>query len=151
MQKRVVRGLPGYIIAFVAMSAPFAMAAMNSGVTVDLKDASVGGSLTGMQIIPSQTAMKAGEIAFSVTNRSATLVHEMIVVKLDKQGEMLPYDVNEDKVDEDRIKSLGEVSELDPGKTGTLRVKLAPGVYALLCNQRGHYHAGMVTAITVTR
>jgi len=44
----------------------------------------------------------------------------------------------------------GEVPELDPGKSGTLSVSLQPGTYLLLCNQPGHYEAGMWTVFTVT-
>ena len=44
---------------------------------------------------------------------------------------------------------LGEVSELDPGKSGTLTLKLDPGTYMLFCNIPGHYMAGMWTTVTV--
>ena len=39
-----------------------------------------------------------------------------------------------------RIKPiLGEVSELDPGKSGTLTLTIKPGKYLLVCNVPGHY------------
>ena len=50
---------------------------------------------------------------------------------------------------EDAAGHLGEVSELDPGKSGSLSMKLDPGTYMLLCNVAGHYMAGMWTTITV--
>jgi uncharacterized cupredoxin-like copper-binding protein len=44
---------------------------------------------------------------------------------------------------------LGEVSELDPHKTGALTVDLAPGTYVLYCNIPGHFDGGMWTTVTV--
>ena len=61
----------------------------------------------------------------------------------------LPYDAKEDKVVEESIHSLGEVSEIKPGGHGTLALQLKPGSYLLLCNQPGHYHAGMYSTLAV--
>jgi uncharacterized cupredoxin-like copper-binding protein len=74
----------------------------------------------------------------------------MILVQLDRADQALPYDATENKVIEEKIHVLGEVPELDPGKSGSLKLTLAPGTYALLCNQPGHFHAGMMTVLTVT-
>jgi uncharacterized cupredoxin-like copper-binding protein len=52
-------------------------------------------------------------------------------------------------VNEDAAGHLGEVSELDPGQSGSLSMKLDPGTYMLFCNVPGHYMAGMWTTITV--
>ena len=127
-----------------------AVAATGHVVPVDLVDTSSKPAAQGMRVKPAAAKVKAGDVVFQVTNRSGSLVHEMLVVKLDKSGQALPYDAKEDKLEEDGIKSLGEVPELEPGKSGVLKIKLAPGVYALLCNQPGHYQAGMVTNFTVT-
>jgi uncharacterized cupredoxin-like copper-binding protein len=56
-----------------------------------------------------------------------------------------------DRIDESKLKSMGEVAALKPGDTGTLKVKLAAGDYMLLCNHKGHFDAGMYTPITVTK
>jgi uncharacterized cupredoxin-like copper-binding protein len=56
-----------------------------------------------------------------------------------------------DRIDEGKLKSMGEVAGLKPGATGSLKVKLAAGDYLLLCNHKSHYHAGMYTAFTVTK
>jgi uncharacterized cupredoxin-like copper-binding protein len=61
----------------------------------------------------------------------------------------LPYIDAENRVDEDAAGHLGEVSELDPGKTGALRLHLAPGKYLLFCNVPGHFANGMWTEVTV--
>jgi uncharacterized cupredoxin-like copper-binding protein len=71
------------------------------------------------------------------------------VVKVADTNVQLPYDPNTDRIGEEKAGSLGEVSELDAGKTGTLTLTLDPGTYMLFCNLRGHYMAGMWTTITV--
>jgi uncharacterized cupredoxin-like copper-binding protein len=57
--------------------------------------------------------------------------------------------VKDNKVDEEGSVHLGEVSELDPGKSGTLTVDVKPGKYILYCNITGHYMSGMWTLIDV--
>ena len=46
---------------------------------------------------------------------------------------------------------VAEVSDLPPGKSGSLNIRLTPGTYLLICNQPNHYKAGMWTKLTVTR
>ena len=54
------------------------------------------------------------------------------------------------EVIETRIKHLGEVPDLGPGRAGSLTLQLSPGTYLLICNQPNHYKAGMWTKLTVT-
>ena len=61
----------------------------------------------------------------------------------------LPYDKAGNLVDEDAAGHLGEVSELEPGKKGALKLTLKPGTYILYCNVPGHYALGMWTLLTV--
>ena len=56
---------------------------------------------------------------------------------------MLPYNDSEQQVDEDAAGNLGEVADLDPGKSGEITLELKPGYYAMFCNIPGHYMAGM--------
>ena len=95
-------------------------------------------------------SVKAGRITLHATNKSQALVHEVIVVLPPANGAPLPYDDKEGRVIEKRIKDLGEVSDLPPGKSGSLTVRLVPGNYLLICNQPNHYKAGMWTKLTVT-
>ncbi|MBS0245319.1 MAG: hypothetical protein JSR61_01770 [Proteobacteria bacterium] len=97
-----------------------------------------------------QHAIKAGPVTFAVTNHSEKTIHEMLVVPIKDTKTALPYLAGEHRLDEDKIHSLGEVSELDPGKSGSLTLKLKPGKYLLACNAPGHYAAGMWTVLTVT-
>ena len=96
-----------------------------------------------------KTSAKAGPVEFHVSNLSKTKTHEMVVVALKSKAETLAYDKQNDKVDEMKIKDLGEASDLEPGTKKTLTLTLKPGVYALICNQRGHYRHGMKATFTV--
>ncbi|HLH49311.1 MAG TPA: cupredoxin domain-containing protein [Roseiarcus sp.] len=112
-------------------------------VNVALEDPTTNSSVKHMEIRPDRTSVPAGQVTFDVKNESKSLVHEMIVVKSQLPASALPYDKKKDEVEENKIQSLGEVSELQPGKSGTLTIDMKPGAYALLCNQPGHMHNGM--------
>ncbi len=127
-----------------------AIAATGRVVVVDLADTTSTPPRGSMAVIASTLRVKAGDVTFRVANRSSTLVHEMLVVPLAGTPQPLPYDAASDRLDEARLTSVGEIPELDPGKGGQLRVRLAPGLYALLCNQPGHYNAGMTATLNVT-
>ncbi len=89
-----------------------------------------------------------GEVTIQLTNDSKTVVHEMLVTAVADPTKALPYNDNENRADEEKTGDLGEVAELEPGKTGALTVTLKPGTYLLYCNIPGHYMAGMWTTIT---
>jgi uncharacterized cupredoxin-like copper-binding protein len=108
-------------------------------------------SKSPMQIKLSAATAKAGLITFKVKNSSKETVHEMIVAVLKEPGKQLPYRAADSEVDEKKITSKGEVSELDPGKSGTLSVNLPAGKYLLMCNVAGHFAAGMWVGFTVTK
>lgn len=61
----------------------------------------------------------------------------------------LPYIAGENRVDEEAAGDLGEVADLDAGKSGSLTLDLRPGIYVLVCNIPGHFMAGMWTTLTV--
>ncbi len=117
-------------------------------VKVQLMDPSAGNGVDAMKIVAEPTTVKAGKVTFQATNASQGLVHEMIVIKAPEDGKPLPYDAKADKIDEEAIHSLGEISEREPGQAGVLTVDLKPGKYVLLCNQAGHYKGGMWTTVT---
>jgi uncharacterized cupredoxin-like copper-binding protein len=102
-----------------------------------------------MGISATPDTVKPGMVTFEVLNTSKDTIHEMIVAKLADMKKPLPYIADEERVDEDKEGDLGEVSELDPGKSGALRLDLKPGTYILYCNVPGHYVAGMWTTFTV--
>ncbi len=94
---------------------------------------------------------KAGVVTFKVKNDLKDTIHEMIVMYMADPSQPLPYIDAEQRVDEDKAGDKGEVSELDPGKSGSLTVNLQPGKYLLICNVPGHFAAGMWTELTVEK
>lgn len=106
--------------------------------------------MESMKMVLSTEHVKTGSVTFNVTSKSQDLVHEFIVFKSDRPIEALPYNDDEKEVNEDAIEAHNEIEDIDPGKSGTLTVKLEPGTYILLCNKPGHFKAGMVHALTVT-
>jgi uncharacterized cupredoxin-like copper-binding protein len=84
-------------------------------------------------------------------NRSKNLIHELIVVRVDPKKPELPYDEKKAEVIEKKIQHLGEISDLKPGAAGAMTLSLKPGSYELICNQPGHYKAGMVANLSVNK
>jgi uncharacterized cupredoxin-like copper-binding protein len=72
--------------------------------------------------------------------------HEMVVLKTDTPFDQLEVGTD-DRVSE--ADSVGEISEIKPGTTGTVTLDLAPGKYVLVCNLPKHYAQGMRVAFTV--
>jgi uncharacterized cupredoxin-like copper-binding protein len=103
-----------------------------------------------MGIKLSRDRVPVGPVTFNVTNSSKDTVHEMIVVPVDDSKKTLPYIAAENRIDEDAAGHLGEVSELDPGKSGSLTLDLKPGIYMVLCNVPTHFMGGMWKLFTVT-
>lgn len=127
----------------------------NKSITTDLPN-NLGMDMPGadmskavMSVMALPKTVPAGEVTFMASNRSSDLTHEMILIKVTDPHMPLPYMAADGKINEDAAHHLGEVSELDPGKSGKLTMKLDPGTYMLLCNVPGHYMAGMWTTITV--
>lgn len=110
----------------------------------DMSKATMGMKLSSASAPP-------GVVTFKVTNTSTDTIHEMIVMYMADPTKPLPYIDNENKVDEDKAGDKGEVSELNPGKSGQLTVNLKAGKYLLICNVVGHFAAGMWTPFEVTK
>lgn len=102
-----------------------------------------------MSVTLDKDTVSAGKVTFNVTNASKDMIHELIVGHLTDPAKQLPYVASDAKVDEEGSDHLGEVSELDPGKSGALILTLEPGTYVLYCNVANHYMAGMWTLLTV--
>lgn len=106
------------------------------------------GATMGIDATPHE--VKAGDVTFEVTNTSTDLIHEMVVIPLASPTAAPPYNAAENEIDEDAAGAIGEVSETEPGKTGSVTLRLKPGTYMLVCNVMGHYAMGMWTLLTVT-
>jgi len=135
----------------LALTGALSPARADGVVKVLLQDASSGGNMAGMKMAATPDSVTAGRVTIQATNQSQGLVHEVIVVRPPANGAKLPYDDKTSRVIEKRISDLGEVSDIPPGKSGSLTLTLTPGNYLLICNQPGHHKAGMWTKLTVTR
>ena len=128
-----------------------AQAATQQVVDITLQDPSGDSSLSGMVIKTDTPMVKAGRVTLQAVNKSNEVVHEVLVVPAPSEGKELPYDTKKDTVIEKRVHSLGEISDLRPGAHGKLTLNLKPGTYLLLCNQPGHFKAGMSTSLVVEK
>ena len=102
-----------------------------------------------MSIETDVKTVPAGKVTFEVTNVSKETIHEMLISPVKDEKVVLPYVAAEGRLNEEASGDMGEVSELDPGKSGALTLDLKPGMYILYCNVPGHYTSGMWTTITV--
>ena len=132
------------MLAVVGLSAP-AFAAT----TVKVVEGGEGGG--PMTLTLDQPTIKAGDVVFQVHNDAVAEEHEMVLVKLTSPDQEIPVVAAKHRVDEKKLKSLGEVADLKPGADGLLKTTLQPGTYLLLCNIRGHYEAGMHARLVVTK
>lgn len=96
----------------------------------------------------SSATAKVGTVTFDVTNPASNkMKHEMVVIKTDLTEDKLP--IKGTRVDEDKLKNMGETHDMKPGKTKKLKLKLPAGHYILMCNVPGHYASGMHSSFTV--
>jgi hypothetical protein len=54
-----------------------------------------------------------------------------------------PKVVDRGKVNEETLKTLGQVAEIGPNRSASITLELKPGKYILYCNIAGHCMAGM--------
>jgi uncharacterized cupredoxin-like copper-binding protein len=108
-------------------------------------------TMAGMRVVVDHEKVKAGRVTLVAHNESKQLVHEVVVVAVTALGQPPPYDEKTQKVLESHIRRLGEIADLKPGAGGKLTLNLRPGTYLLICNQPGHYKAGMSATLTVEK
>ncbi|NTF08440.1 copper resistance protein [Agrobacterium rubi] len=134
----------------VAIAAVLMMASQSFAATiVKVTEGGEGGG--PMTLTLDKPTIKSGETTFLVHNDAMSEEHEMVLVKLKSPDQTIDVVAGKNRIDEKKLKSMGEVSDLKPGANGQLKAKLSPGSYVLLCNIKGHYQAGMHAALTVTK
>jgi uncharacterized cupredoxin-like copper-binding protein len=146
MPARPILSMLCSLLVLVAGAAGATTTAQTLG--IKLQDPSADSSIAHMRIVLDRDTIKPGRVILQAENQSKNLVHEVIVGRDDGAKE-LPMDAKHGRVNESRVRRLGEISDLAPGKTGKLSLNLKPGNYVLFCNQPGHYQDGMVTKLTV--
>jgi uncharacterized cupredoxin-like copper-binding protein len=98
------------------------------------------------------TILKAGAVEFDVSNDAIGTDHEVILVALKTPDQKITADAKKHRVDEGKLKTLGEAGGLMPGDKKVLKATLKPGVtYALICNHKSHFELGMATRFTVIK
>jgi uncharacterized cupredoxin-like copper-binding protein len=104
-----------------------------------------------MKVALDVAQVKAGVIEFDVKNDAISTDHEVILIKLQKEGQIITANAKTHRIDEAKFKTMGEVGGLKPSDTGVLKVTLAAGDYVLVCNHKSHFELGMYTPFTVTK
>jgi uncharacterized cupredoxin-like copper-binding protein len=94
-------------------------------------------TLDDFSINPTTTALKAGKVQFHVTNKGKS-AHEFVVIDTNKKANHLGHG---SRVPERG--NIGETGNVRPGTSKTLVLNLRKGHYAVICNDPGHYMAGM--------
>jgi uncharacterized cupredoxin-like copper-binding protein len=126
---------------------PNSARAEDSTINIKLEDATSNPGMTDMKMVADRYEVHAGKVTIRATNESKALIHEVIVVADD--GKPLPYNAQAGKLVESQMKKLGEVADLQPGKSDYRVFTLAPGNYLLICNQPMHFKDGMYTRLKV--
>ena len=99
--------------------------------------------LSEWKVAPSATTLAAGKVKITAAN-DGTMTHELVVLRTDKPAGSLG---SGKRVSE--AGSVGEISDLKAGASGSKTFDLTPGHYVLICNLPGHYAAGMRADLTV--
>ena len=119
------------------------------GTDADAVSNDLHGSVAEWAVNVDAAKAKAGEVSFTMENRG-TIQHEFLVVKTTYEHGMIPLGADNRFDEEDKgLSVIDEIPEWAPGVTNTLKVKLEPGKYELLCNIEGHYKNGMHAAFEV--
>ena len=79
---------------------------------------SVAVRLNSFTVAADKTEVPAGPVTFTATNAHQNEIHELAVLRVKADGS---------------FDNLGEVEDIDPGKSGDVTITLKPGKYLLAC------------------
>jgi uncharacterized cupredoxin-like copper-binding protein len=100
-------------------------------------------TLSEFNVAPKPAAVASGAVTFNVSN-AGKVEHEFVVLKTSKPASDLLKGGRADEAG-----NVGEIGSVKPGQTKALKLDLAAGHYALICNLPGHYAAGQYADLTV--
>ena len=100
-----------------------------------------------MRVTLDRYSAPAGEVHFYVTNRGK-LEHELVVIMTDLAADRLVANPDVPGKVQEQI-HMGETGDVAGGRFNGLELQLGPGSYVIICNEIGHYTAGMRIAFTV--
>jgi len=101
-----------------------------------------------MYLHPSATELKAGVVAFVVTN-NGSIHHEFVIVTGDPTGTKGDEPGRVSEANHIGGDSGPEIGDIAPGQTKVLTATLGAGTYTAMCNLAGHYTAGMHFQFTI--
>ena len=115
--------------------------------TAPTSGGTVNATLTDMKVSVDHSTMQAGPVTFVVKNTGA-VAHELVLLQTDvAQDKIAANPAEAGKVIE--TGNLGETGDMAVGETKSFTATLAAGHYVLVCNEIGHYDAGMHMTFTV--
>lgn len=97
---------------------------------------------------PKQVTASAGKLRVT-ENNVGQVTHEFILVRSSAAPGSLASPGG--AVDEKKLRVVGEIADVAPGKSKAKTFNLKPGSYVYICNVPGHYSAGMRGALSVVR
>ena len=100
-------------------------------------------TLSEFSVKLSTTAIPSGRVNFIVKNVGIT-THEFEVAR--DPGKPFSFKAH---LKANVSESMGEVEDVDPGKTKRLTLNLPAGKYVGICNLPGHYKLGMSTRFRI--
>jgi len=131
----------------LAAGLPKSALAGDTVVNIQLQDSTTSSGIQNMQMLLDHAVVPAGRVTLRAKNESKQLIHEVLVFR--DSGKPLPYNESSGRIVEKQAHSLGEVSDLKPGKSGQKTFSLSPGTYYLICNQPMHLKGGMYARLKV--
>ncbi|MDH5228723.1 MAG: cupredoxin domain-containing protein [Gammaproteobacteria bacterium] len=108
------------------------------------------------RLVTDVSTVKAGPVTLSIQNRGRE-PHEFVLMRTDQPYNRLPLK-SAGGIDEDKAGSvISEVEDIGPKDKRIMKVNLAPGTYALICNMvemeegqlEQHYSMGMHASLVV--
>jgi uncharacterized cupredoxin-like copper-binding protein len=149
MRKLKILAMLAITAALIAACSPAAATAPAAQPAAAAKVAggTINATLTDMKVTVDHTSISAGPVTFVVKN-SGAILHELVVIQTDvAQDKMVMGTEEVGKMDE--TGNVGETGDVLAGESKAFTVNLPAGHYVLMCNEVGHYEAGMHVAFTV--
>src|SRR5262245_26662702 len=87
----------------------YAASPLWAATTINVVESGEGGGSMSLKLQPS--TVKAGPAKLIVKNDAVSEEHEMLVVRLTSPDQKIPLNSSKHRVDEAKLKSLGEVSD----------------------------------------
>jgi uncharacterized cupredoxin-like copper-binding protein len=123
-----------------------AVSTADSGMSFDASSTGeVTVKATEFAFSPMDIKAKAGKLKITMNN-DGQAPHELVILKTDEAADAL--EVSNGRVKEDD--SVGEISEIDGGKSASHTFDLKAGKYVIVCNVPGHYMKGMRGTLVVS-